>query len=160
MLERDSLQQELEALLRPHGVAARNLEEISTKLHSSYRQFSLALDEVRLGELVSLFKQISHFAVFAHAEQASGQTNSKFESWEWVKQHARMYSDVPKDWAKQHARCSLLSPERHRGMAHALDRSLITMGRARYALHWPAYLCFEFVSLWQEVSKSRTDLFG
>ena len=45
-------------------------------------------------------------------------------------------------------------------MAHALDRSLITMGRARDALRWPAYLCFEFVSPWQEVSKSRTDLFG
>ena len=82
MSERDGLQQELEALLRPHGVAARNLKEILTKLHPSYRQFSLDLDETRLGEFVSLFKQISHFAVFANAEQVSGQTNSKFEAWE------------------------------------------------------------------------------
>ena len=70
MSERDSLQQELGALLRPHGATARNPTEISTKWHSSYRQCSLDLDEARLGELASLFKQISHFAVFAHAEQA------------------------------------------------------------------------------------------
>ena len=61
--ERDSLLQELGALLRPHGATARNPTEISTKLHSSYRQFSLDLDETRLGEFVSLFKQILYFAV-------------------------------------------------------------------------------------------------
>ena len=67
MSERDSLQQELEAFLRPHGVAVRNLREISAKLHSSHRQFSMDLDEKRLGEFASLLKQISYFAVFAHA---------------------------------------------------------------------------------------------
>ena len=45
-------------------------------------------------------------------------------------------------------------------MANAFERFLITMGRVRYALHWPAYLRLEFVSLWQEVSTPRMNLFG
>ena len=153
MSERDSPQQGLGAFLWPHGVAVRNLKEISTKFHSSYRQFSLDLDEKRLGDFVSLFKQISYSAVFPHAQQVSDQTNAKFEAWEWVKQHARMYLDAPKE--PQFDRRSVIG-----GLANAFGRSLITMGRARYALHWPACLRFEFVSPWQEVSAPRMDLFG
>ena len=96
MSERGNLQQELEAALRPHGVAARNLKGVSNELHSSYRQFSLHLNEPMPGEFVTLFKQILYYAVFAHAQQVSGQVTSKFDAWEWVKRHARMYLDAPK----------------------------------------------------------------
>ena len=44
--------------------------------------------------------------------------------------------------------------------ADAFDRSLIAMGRVRYALHWPTYLRIEFVTLWREVSTSRMAIFG
>ena len=101
-----------------------------------------------LGEFVSLFKKISYFAVFAHAKQASGQVTSKFDAWEWVKRHAKMYLD-----ALQEA-----PPDRRGaigGMANAFDRSLIAMGRVKYALHSPAYLRIEFVTLWQAVPTSR-----
>ena len=97
MLERGNLRKELEALLRPHGVAARNLKDVLDELHSPYRQFSVHLDGTLLGEFVSLFKQISHFAVFAHAEQVSERANSKFGAWEWVKHHARMCLDAPSE---------------------------------------------------------------
>ena len=90
MSERGSLQQELEALLRPHGVAVRNLKGVLNELHSSYRRFSLHLDETALGDFVSAFKQILYFVVFAHAQQVSEQVTSKFDAWERVKHHARM----------------------------------------------------------------------
>ena len=46
------------------------------------------------------------------------------------------------------------------GGASALGRSLIAMGRAKYALRRPTYLRIEFVTLWQEVSTSRMDTCG
>ena len=45
-------------------------------------------------------------------------------------------------------------------MGAAFGRSLIAMGRVKYALHWPMYLRIEFVALWQEVSTSRMAIFG
>ena len=45
-------------------------------------------------------------------------------------------------------------------MANAFDRSLIAMGRVKYALHWPAYLRTDFVTLQQEVPTARMDIFG
>ena len=99
MSERGNLQQELEAVLRPRGVAVRNLKGVLNELHSSYCLFSLHLNETMLGEFVSLFKQISYYAVFVHAQQASGQVTSKFDAWAWVKRHARMYLDAPeRNW--------------------------------------------------------------
>ena len=95
MSERRNLQQELEAVLRPDGVAVRNLKGVSNELHSPYRQFSLHSNETMLGESVPSFKQISYYAVFAHAQQASDQVAPKFDAWEWVKHHARMYLDAP-----------------------------------------------------------------
>ena len=95
MSERGNLQQELEAVLRPHGVAVRNLRGVLNELHSSYRQFSLHLNKTMLGEFVSLFKQISYYAVFVHAQRAPGQVTSKFDAWEWVKRDARMRLDAP-----------------------------------------------------------------
>ena len=47
-----------------------------------------------LGEFVSSFKKISYFAVFAHKKQASDQVTSKFDAWEWVKHHAKMFLDA------------------------------------------------------------------
>ena len=55
MSERGSLQQELEAVLRAHGVAVRNLNVVLNELHSPYRQFSLHLNETMLGDFVSAF---------------------------------------------------------------------------------------------------------
>ena len=91
MSERGKLQLELETVLRPHGVAARNLKGVLNGLHSPYRQSSAHLNETMLGNFVSKFTQILYFAVFAHAQQASDQVTSKFDAWEWVKHHARLY---------------------------------------------------------------------
>ena len=44
MSERGNLQQELEAVLRAHGVAVRDLNVVLNELHSSYRQSPLHLD--------------------------------------------------------------------------------------------------------------------
>ena len=140
MSERGNLQQELAAVPRARGVAVRNLNVVPNELLSPYRQFSLKLDESTLGDFATLHKRILHFAVFAHAPQASGHVTSKFDAWEWAKHHARMYLDAPKE--AHFDRRSVIG-----GMANAFGRALITMGRARYALHWPAYLRFEFVSL-------------
>ena len=116
MSERGNLQQELEAVLGAHGVAVRNLNVVLDELHSSYRQFTLRLDETMLGEFVFLFKKISYFAVSAHAQQVSGRVPSKFDAWEWAKRHARMYLDAPTE-----------APFDRRGviggMANAFDRS-------------------------------------
>ena len=106
-----------------------------------------------MGEFVSLFKKISYFAVFAHAKQVSDQVTSKFDAWEWVKRHARMYLDAPPE--APFDRRSVIG-----GMANAFDRSLIAMGRVKYALRWPTYLRIEFVTLWQDVSTTRMGIFG
>ena len=45
-------------------------------------------------------------------------------------------------------------------MANAFGRSLIAMGCVKYALRWPPYLRIIFVTLWQEVSTARMDIFG
>ena len=82
--ERGNLLQEREAVARAHGVAVRNLKVFLNELHSAYRQFSLRLNETMMGEFASLFKQISHYAVFAHAQRASGQFTSKFDALDWV----------------------------------------------------------------------------
>ena len=101
-----------------------------------------------LGDSAPLFKQILYFAVFAHAQQVSEQVTSKFDAWEWVKRHARMYLDAPPE--APFDRRSVIG-----GMANAFDRSLIAMGRVKYALRSPAHLRIEFVTLWQAVPTSR-----
>ena len=46
------------------------------------------------------------------------------------------------------------------GLAGALARALIAMGRVKYALHWPLYLRSEFITLWQELSERRMAVLG
>ena len=106
-----------------------------------------------LDDFATLLKKISYSAAIAHAEQVSGQVASKFDAWEWAKRHARMYLDAPPE-APLNCRGVI------GGMVNALDRALIFMGRAKYALRWPTYLCIEFVTLWQEVTTSRVTIFG
>ena len=65
--DRANLQQELEAVLRAHGAAVRELNVVLNELHSSYRQSSLQLDESTLDDFVALFKKVAYFVVFAHA---------------------------------------------------------------------------------------------
>ena len=97
MSDRANLQQELEAVLRAHGAAGRELNVVLNESHSSYRQFSLQMDASMLGDFAILFKKVVYFAAIAHAPQVSGQVTSKFDAWEWVKRHARMYMDAPPD---------------------------------------------------------------
>ena len=140
MSKRGNLQQELEAVLRPHGVAVRNLRGVLNELHSSYRQFSLHLNGPMLGDIVPLFKQISYFAVFAHAQQVSGRITSKFDAGERVKHHARMYLDAPPEASLD--RRGVIG-----GMANAFDRALTAIGRVKYASHWPTYPRIKFAVL-------------
>ena len=46
------------------------------------------------------------------------------------------------------------------GVAGPLARALIAMGRVKYALHWPLYLRFEFITLRQELSERRMAVLG
>ena len=49
------------------------------------------MDESTLGDFATLSKEVAYFALSAHAPQVSGRATSKFDAWEWVKLHARMY---------------------------------------------------------------------
>ena len=44
MSDRANMRRELEAVLRAHGVAVRELTVVLNELHPSYRQFSLHMD--------------------------------------------------------------------------------------------------------------------
>ena len=132
--------QELEAVLRAHGVAIRDVTDVFQALRSPFRQVSLQLDESMLDEFLTLFKKVLYFAVFAHAPQVSTQVTSKYDAWEWVKDHARMYVEAPSGASVD--RRSVIG-----GMADSFDRALIAMGRVKYALHWPLYLRSEFIIL-------------
>ena len=106
-----------------------------------------------LDEFFSLFKIVAHFAILAHAPQASTQVTSKYDAWEWVKHHARMYMAAPSG-ASLDRRIVI------GGMAGAFDGALIAMGRVKYALHWPLFFRSEFISLRQELSACRMAVFG
>ena len=153
MSDRVDLRQELVAVLRAHGVAVRDLNNILRDLYSPYCQFSLQLDESMSDEFATLSQKVAYFAVFAHAPQASNQVTSKIDAWEWVKHHARMYTDAPPEASLD--RRSVIS-----GMAGASVRALIAMSGAKYALHWPLYLRSEFITLRQELSARRMHVFG
>ena len=60
---RANLRQGLEAVLRAHGVAVRELNVVLDELHSPDRQFSLQKDESMLGHFVTLLKKVAYFAV-------------------------------------------------------------------------------------------------
>ena len=81
METRGTLQNELETMLRPHGVTARGLGDVLDSLHASLRQFSLKLDENMLDEFATLPKGVAYFAVFGHAPKVPNQVNSKFDDW-------------------------------------------------------------------------------
>ena len=106
-----------------------------------------------LGDFATLIEKIMYFAVCAHAPQVSDQATSKFDAWEWVKHHARMFLDAPPEASFD--RRGVIG-----GMANCLGRALISMGRAKYALQWPPYLRIEFVTLRQEVATPRVTIFG
>ena len=92
-------------------------------------------------------------SVFARAPHVSDQVTSKFDAWEWVKHHARMYMDAPLEGSCR--RRGIIG-----GMTSAFDRSLIAMARAKYALQWPPYLRTEFTTLRQGFSARRMAIFG
>ena len=50
-----TLTQELEAVLRAHGAAPRDLNSVFQVAHTSFRQFPPQLDESMLGELFPFF---------------------------------------------------------------------------------------------------------
>ena len=143
----------MEAALRAHGVAVRELNVVLNELHASYRQFPLQFDESMLGEFATLFKKIAYFAVSAHAPQVRVQVTSKFDAWEWAKRHARMYLGALPE--ASFGRRGVIG-----GMANASDSALAAMGRVEYALQWPSYLRAEFLSLWQELPACRMAIFG
>ena len=97
MSDRVDLRQELVAVLRAHGVAVRDLNNILRDLYSPYCQFSLQLDESMLDKFATLSQKVVYFAVFAHAPHVSNQVTSKIDAWEWVKHHARMRTDAPSE---------------------------------------------------------------
>ena len=128
MSDRVNLKQELEAVLRAHGVAVRDSNDILRNLRSPYRQFPLQLDGSTPDEIATLLKKTAYFAVFAHAPKVSTQVTPKFDVWGWAKHHARMYMDAPPE--ASFGRRGVIG-----GMAGAFGRALIIVGRAKYDPH-------------------------
>ena len=95
MSDRDTLTQDGEAVLRAHGAALLDLANVFQEADPPYRQFSLHLDESMLDEFLTFFKKVVYFATFARAPQVSTQVSSKYDSWEWAKQHAQMFMEAP-----------------------------------------------------------------
>ena len=66
--------------------------------------------------------------------------SSKYDAWEWVKQHARTYMEAPP--GASFGRRSVIGM-----MAGALGRAPIPISRAKYAPYWPLHLRSEFITL-------------
>ena len=79
MSDRATLMQDLETVLRAHGAAPRDLNNVFQEAHTPYRQFSLQLDESTSDEFSASFKKVVYFAIFAHAPQVSTQVSSKYD---------------------------------------------------------------------------------
>ena len=153
MSDRVTLTQDLEAVLRAHGVDIRDLPNVVRATHPPYRQFPLQLDGSMLDGYLTLFKKVAYSAILSHAPQVAPRVTSKYDAWEWVKHHARMYMAAPSG-ASLDRRIVI------GGMAGAFDGALIAMGRVKYALHWPLFFRSEFISLRQELSACRMAVFG
>ena len=102
---------------------------------------------------MALLKKAAYFAIFAHAPQVATHVTSKYDAWGWAKRDTQMFMEAPS--RASFGRRSVIG-----GMAGALGRNPIAMGRANYALHWPLLPRSEFISLRRELSARRMTVFG
>ena len=82
MSDRVTLTQDLEAVLRAHGVDIRDLPNVVRATHPPYRQFPLQLDGSMLDGYLTLFKKVAYSAILSHAPQVAPRVTSKYDAWE------------------------------------------------------------------------------
>ena len=127
MDESKCLERDIESFLRSHGVSLGEAQNILGKVKSNYSQFSLDLDNKEAEIFLVAFKQVLYFAIFAHAPPVSEHASSKFMAWAWVKEYTEKFLKASDD-AKFDKRAVI------GGMADIFGRSLIALGRIKYAV--------------------------
>ena len=127
-----------------------DVNSILNEASSPYRQFPLQLSDSQLDQFLALFKRVLYFATFAHAPKVGPEASPKYDSWEWVQKHARLYVGRPPD-VSFHRRGA------PGGMAGIFGWAPVALGRLKYALHWPMPLCSGFIYLWWELPGAPYD---
>ena len=85
------------------------------------------LNDKEAEHFLGTFKKMLYFAIFAHAPTASGQASTKYMAWAWAKEYTEKFLNAPDD-AKFGKRVVI------GGMADIFGRSLIALGRIKYAV--------------------------
>ena len=127
MDEPKSLEKDIASVLRSHGVSLGEAQEVLGKVMSNYSQFSVDLSDREAERFLVFFKQVLYFAIFAHAPPVPEQAPTKYMAWVWVKEYTELFLNAPDD-AKMDKRLVI------GGMADIFDRSLIALGRIKYAV--------------------------
>ena len=124
-----SLEKDIESALRSHGAPLGEVQNVLDKVKSSYSQFSVDLNDKEAEHFLDTCKQVLYFAIFVHAAPVSEQVSTNFTAWAWVKEYAEKFLNASDD-AKFDKRMVI------GGMADIFGRSLIALGRTKYAVFW------------------------
>ena len=73
MEDSSGLVKDIASILRSHGVSLGEAQNVLDKVKSSYSQFSVDLNDREAEHFLVTFKQVLHFAIFAHAPPVPGQ---------------------------------------------------------------------------------------
>ena len=137
MDEPTGLEKNIASILRSHGVSMGEAQDVLDKVKSSYSQFSVDLNGREAEHFLATFKQVLYFAIFAHAPPVPGQVSTKYMAWAWAKEYTEKFLNAPED-AKMDKRMAI------GGMADIFGRSLIALGRIKFAVFWPPQPRSEF----------------
>ena len=148
MEDSSGLVKDIASILRSHGVSLGEAQDVLDKVKSNYSQFTVDLNDREAEHFLVIFKQVLYFAIFAHAPPVPEHVSTKFLAWAWVKQYTEKFLNAPVD-AKMDKRMVI------GGMADIFDRSLIALGRIKYAVFWSPQLRSEFMYVWQSLSERR-----
>ena len=120
-----SLEEDIESVLRSHGVPLGEVQNVLDKVKSSYSQFSVDLNDMEAEHFLDTLEKVLFFAFFPRAP-VSGQASTKFMAWAWVKEYTEKFLNASDD-AKFDKRMVI------GGMADIFGRSLIALRRIKYA---------------------------
>ena len=138
MVDSKSLERDIDSALRAHGLSLGEAQNLLDNVRSNYSLFTVDMTDVEAEKFLVIFKKVLYFAIFAHAPPVPGQASSKFYAWAWVKEYTEKFLNAS-DTAKFDKRTVI------GGMADIFDRSLIAMGRIKYAVYWSPQLRSEFL---------------
>ena len=135
----------VELLLNP---APKSFKCVSDNLSVNIPPVNPAVWQSEAEHFLGIFKKVLYFAIFAHSPPAPGQANTKYAAWARVKEYAEKFLSASAD-AKFDRRVVIGA------MANVFDRSLIALGRIKYAVHWCPKLRREYMDLWQTLTDRR-----